>query len=126
MVLNGVLEPRLVSYAPDDVMRELPLPSLAPGERKIDIVAHDEMTAQAHDGKSMSWVWKGEQPLRKKGPGRGLHQSDVICSTVGWLQDASQTLEYGKNHEGFWTGEMFAVQVRETIIFAAESTNSFL
>src|SRR5882762_7350923 len=39
------------------------------------------------------------------------HQSDVICLTVGWLADASQTLEYGKNYEGYWTGELFVKQV---------------
>jgi len=30
---------------------------------------------------------------------------------VGWLKNASQTLEYGKNYEGYWTGEMFVKQV---------------
>jgi hypothetical protein len=29
----------------------------------------------------------------------------------GWLKDASQTLEYGKNYEGYWTGELFVKQV---------------
>jgi hypothetical protein len=38
---------------------------------------------------------------RKKGVGRGLHQSDIICSTVGWIEEASQTLEYGKNYDGY-------------------------
>lgn len=104
------LKSRLVQYEQGDVTKEIPL-ELGPGEHKIVIVAHDEMTAQAHDGKAMSWVWKGEQPLRKKGPGRGIHQSDVICSTVGWLKEASVTLEYGKNRDGYWTGEMFAEQV---------------
>ncbi|KAJ3765771.1 hypothetical protein FB446DRAFT_767596 [Lentinula raphanica] len=59
------------------------------------------------------WVLNGEQPLRKKGVGRGLHQSDFICSTVGWLEAASVTLEYGKNHDGMWTGELFAKQLQE-------------
>ncbi|KAI5990947.1 hypothetical protein EDD15DRAFT_2169699 [Pisolithus albus] len=66
------------------------------------------------------WILDGEQPLRKKGVGRGLHQSDVICSTVGWLQDASHTLEYGKNYEGYWTGELFIKQLQEKIIPAFE------
>ena len=71
------------------------------------------MTAQANDGKRKSWVLNNEQPLRKKGQGQGIHQSDVICSTVGWLSDASQSLEYGKNYDGYWTGEMFVKQVCE-------------
>jgi hypothetical protein len=31
---------------------------------------------------------------------------------VGWLKEASQSLEYGKNYDGYWTGEMFVKQVR--------------
>ncbi|KAJ3771087.1 hypothetical protein FB446DRAFT_765548 [Lentinula raphanica] len=80
---------------------------------KLVLVAHDEMVAQAHDGLRYTWVLNGEQPLRKKGVGRGLHQSDFICSTVGWLEEASVTLEYGKNHEGMWNGELFAKQLEE-------------
>ncbi|RDX40287.1 hypothetical protein OH76DRAFT_1459549 [Lentinus brumalis] len=59
------------------------------------------------------WLLNGESPLKKKGAGRGLHQSDFICSTVGWLSEASVTLEYGKNHEGFWNGEIFCKQLTE-------------
>lgn len=102
--------PRLVKYVVGDVHKEVEM-QLAPGEHKLVVVAHDEMTAQANDGKTMSWVWQGEQPLKKKGVGRGLHQSDVICSTFGWLKDASQTLEYGKNYDGYWNGELFVKQV---------------
>ena len=80
-------------------------------ERRIVLCAHDEMTVQANDGNSKSWVLDGEHALKKKGVGRGLHQSNVICSTVGWLKDASQTLEYGKNYDGYWTGELFVRQV---------------
>ncbi len=38
-------------------------------ERQLVLCAHDEMTAQANDGKKKSWVLNGEQPLRKKGQG---------------------------------------------------------
>jgi hypothetical protein len=80
-------------------------------ERILVLLAHDESTMQANDGPKAGWVLEGEQPLKKKGAGRGLHQSDVICSTVGWLSEASQTLEYGKNYDGYWTGELFVKQV---------------
>ncbi|KAJ3805122.1 hypothetical protein F5876DRAFT_91626 [Lentinula aff. lateritia] len=69
-----------------------------------------KMTAQANDGLKWRWVFEGEHAIRKKGVGRGIHQSDVICSTYGWLKDASQTLEYGKNYEGYWNGELFIKQ----------------
>ncbi|KAJ3884844.1 hypothetical protein GG344DRAFT_91443 [Lentinula edodes] len=69
------------------------------------------MGGEAHDGQKKGWVLEDNQPLKKKGPGRGIHQSDFICSTVGCLKDASVTLEYGKNHEGFWNCELFIKQL---------------
>ncbi|KIJ45003.1 hypothetical protein M422DRAFT_128168, partial [Sphaerobolus stellatus SS14] len=104
------LQPQLVKYIVGDVDRLVEKP-LIPGEPHLVLVAHDEMTAQAHDGVMMSWVWQGEQLLKKKGAGRGLHQSDFICSTVGWLKEASKTLEYGKNYDVFWNGELSVKQV---------------
>ena len=81
------------------------------GERPLVLVAHDEMTAQANDGQKFSWVLNGEHALKKKGVGHGQHESQVICSTVGWLKAAGQSLGYGKNYDGYWTGEMFVKQV---------------
>lgn len=101
---------RMVEYKIGEVETEI-IKSLQPGERKIVLVAHDESTMQANDGEKEGWVLDGEQPLKKKGVGRGLHQSDVICSTYGWLKGASVTMEYGKNYEGYWTGELFVKQV---------------
>ncbi|KAH9913736.1 uncharacterized protein B0H18DRAFT_1087984 [Fomitopsis serialis] len=72
--------------------------------------------AQANDGEKKGWVFQDEYPLKKKGQGCGVHQSEVICSTYGWLRKASQTLEYSKNHEGYWTGELFVKQLKEKII----------
>jgi len=54
-----------------------------------------------------------KQPLLKKGVGCGSNRSDVICSTVGWLKEAGQQHEYGKNYDGYWTGELFVKQVRK-------------
>ena len=101
---------QLVEYEIGDVSKEVQKLMDGP-TRRLVLVAQDEMTVQANDGKKKSWVLDGEQPLRKKGVGRGIHQSDVICSTYGWLKDASQSLEYGKNYDGYWTGELFVKQV---------------
>jgi hypothetical protein len=79
--------------------------------RKLVLLAHDESTCMANDGPKASWVLEGEQPILKKGVGRGSHRSDVICSTFGWLKNAGVQIEYGKNHDGFWTGELFIKQV---------------
>lgn len=111
------IRPRIVKYSVQDVTKEIPFdPATDTSETPpIVLVAHDEMTAQAHDGVKRSWVLDGEMPLKKKGPGRGIHQSDFICSTVGWLKDASVTLEYGKNYDGFWNGELFVKQVSNVL-----------
>ena len=84
---------------------------LKPGERKLVLVAHDEPMMQANDGEKAGWVLDGEQPLKKKGVGRGLHQSDIICLTYGWLKGASVSLEYGRIYDGYWNGELFVKQV---------------
>jgi hypothetical protein len=106
---------RLVRYSVGDVDKPI-MPSNFV-ERALVLLAHDESTMQANDSNDKSWVFEDQHALRKKGVGRGLHQSDIICSTVGWLKDASQTLEYGKNYEGYWTGELFVKQVCQLNIF---------
>ena len=35
----------------------------------------------------------------------------MICSTVGHLVDAGVSLEYGKNYDRYWNGELFIKQV---------------
>jgi len=104
-------EPRLVRYAMGNVDEELIIPRENYVDRRLVLLAQDEMTAQANDITSKMWVLEDQHRLRKKGVGRGLHQSDTLCSTVGWLDEGSQTLEYGKNYEGYWTGELFVKQV---------------
>lgn len=102
---------RIVEYVIGNVEREVDKAQNYV-ERRIVVACHDETTAQANDGEKKGWVFEDEYPLKKKGQGRGVHQSEVICSTCGWLKEASQTLEYGKNYEGYWNGELFVKQVR--------------
>jgi len=105
----------LIEYVVGDVETEVVKIPENFVERHHVICTHDEMTAQANDGKKKSWVMDGEYVLKKKGQGRGIHHSDVICSTFGWLKEASQTLEYGKNYDGYWNGELFVKQVTSFI-----------
>lgn len=103
----------------------------------IVLVFHDESTFQANNGKPFSWVAEGKQPLLKKGPGQGIMVSGFICSSVGLLRtpsaghvpdvgdintpirldedgkvvEAIQYICYGKNADGFWTGELMVKQV---------------
>lgn len=71
---------------------------------------HDETMSQANDGHDKGWVQNDEFPLQKKRQGRGLHESGAICGTVGYLKEGRQTLEYGKNYNSYWTGELFIKQ----------------
>ncbi|KAJ7865737.1 hypothetical protein B0H14DRAFT_3442767 [Mycena olivaceomarginata] len=115
---------RLVEYKVGDV--DVELDKVYDGKyvlRRLVLAPHDEMTAQCNDGPTKSWVLEGEQPLRKKGVGRGLHRSDVICSTVGYILDAGEELEYGKSYEGYWDGTKFMVQLKNKIIPAFEATH---
>ena len=103
---------RLVEYSPKDVEKlVVKFADRNFVERILVLVAHDESTSQANDSQGKMWVLDGEHAIKKKGPGRGLHQSDCICSTIGWLKNGSQTLEYDKNYDGYWTGELFVKQV---------------
>ncbi|KAJ7333495.1 hypothetical protein DFH08DRAFT_708132 [Mycena albidolilacea] len=87
---------------------------------QLILTPHDEMTAQANDADKSKWVLKGEMPIRKKGVGRGIHRSDIICSTVGHIDDAGEGMEYGKNYEGYWDGARFIKQLEVRIIPAFE------
>jgi hypothetical protein len=104
-------EPWLVHYAMGNVDQELIIPCENYVECQLVLLMQDEMTAQANDITSKMWVLEDQHHLRKKGVGRGLHQSDTLCLMVGWLDEGSQTLEYGKNYKGYWTGELFVKQV---------------
>ena len=86
---------RLIQYVVGSVKNKVEKHPLNFVERRVVLCAHDEMTAQANDSCVKSWVFEDQHSLQKKGAGQGVHQSDVICSTVGWLKNASQSLEYG-------------------------------
>lgn len=107
---------RIVRYQVGNVDEEVMEQAPNYVETRLVIVAHDEMTCQSHDARKRYWAFENQHELRKKGVGRGIHTSDVICSTVGHLKAASQQLEYGKNYDGYWTGELFVNQASEKAI----------
>lgn len=110
------VRPRIIEYRADDLSQRV-WKDKNIVEREVVLVPHDEMTCQQNDGKKSSWVFEEEHALKKKGQGRGLHTSGVICSTHGYLHDAEQRLEYGKNYDGYWTGELFIKQVMSSYTF---------
>jgi hypothetical protein len=116
---------RLVEYMVENIDMEV-VKVLNDNKHKLVLGAHNKMTVQANDGKEKSWVLDGKHALKKKGVGHGIHHSNVILSTVGWLKDASQSIEYGKNYDGYWTGEMFVTQVCSTVAAVQNSAADML
>jgi len=82
--------------------------------RELDELAKPNLYDRILMTKSSSHWKKAEQNRALGYSGnsarRKRDQSEVICSTVGHLTEAGQTLEYGKNYEGYWTGELFVKQ----------------
>jgi hypothetical protein len=111
-------QPRIIEYEVGNCTQEV---SKAPtNERPIAILFHDESAFQAHDAQEKSWVLDSQYQLRKKGVGRGIHRSDFIGPTGGWCKEAGVQIKYGKNHDGYWTGEDVCKQLTEQAIPALE------
>ena len=95
-------------------------PELKENERKIVPVFHDEYTFRANEDQRFARVLPDEQILKPKSNGRGLMISEFVCPCHGHLKDpdtgeyARVTLKYGKNFDGYWSGEDVAKQVMET------------
>jgi len=81
------------------------------GERPIEVLFHDESTFQANDAEQKCWVLHNQHKLRKKGQGRGLHRSDFLNCSIGWLPEGGVGINYGKAHDGYWTGKDVCNQV---------------
>lgn len=105
-----------------------PPASLAPGEKPLVLITHDESVFNANDGKRKIWMKKGSQPIRPKSKGRGIMVSGFLTpggrlkvpdeitdsellSNVMWhkdeagkpIRDAMMFFEYGKDN--YWTGD---------------------
>jgi len=117
-------EKRMWDY--DEVTLE-PIPKDISGNKRHILVTHDESTFNANDDLKRGWFPHNEQPLKKKSKGRGIHVSDFLLDTVGrlafpveqydWVNatfplEACEIIHYGKNYDGYWTGENVAAQVR--------------
>ena len=86
----------MVRYVVGNVDQELIIPCENYVECHLVLLSQDEMTAQVNDITSKMWVFEDQHCLQKKGVGHGLHKSDTLCSTVGWLEDGTQTLSMAK------------------------------
>jgi hypothetical protein len=68
----------------DKTLEPIP-PILGPGEKEHIVLAQDETNIAMNEGPRCAWLKGDQQPLKKKGNGRGIHVSDWICKTTGRL-----------------------------------------
>ena len=94
-------------------------PNLPFGEKEHIWITHDESTFHAYDGPSTFWGPEGEQPLRKKGLGQGIHVSEFLTETIGRLKDdqgeAREFMVLGAKYDGYWNGEKLVSEVRRVV-----------
>jgi len=117
------LEKRMATFEGEEI-EVVVEPFLAPGEKKLILVVHDESTFQAHDAKDKVWMEEGKVLLRKKGEGRSLMVSDFLCECHGPLaimdedgkEEARVLWKVGKGYDGYWTNEDLVKSLKEKAI----------
>ncbi|EGO18931.1 hypothetical protein SERLADRAFT_443479 [Serpula lacrymans var. lacrymans S7.9] len=113
---------RLMCKYDDDTLEPIP-PELGPGKKEHVVVMLDESIVGTNESAHRCWLKEGEQPLRRKGNGRGVHICGYICETVGQLKlsdeqiteqlklledqrlkvtDSCKIIYPGKNHDTWW------------------------
>ena len=70
-------------YEGDDLARREP--DLSNGAMEIIPCWHDESCFAAYDGKKCVWLQDGEKVMRKKGNGKSIMVSDIVCQCHGPL-----------------------------------------
>jgi hypothetical protein len=120
------LEESMIMYD-DDTLEPIQNPEIESNKQKRYIlVTHDESCFHANDEKKYGWAPKGEQPLRRKGLGKGIMVSEFLLDTVGRLavseedyriidnplfpREACEIFEYGREN-GYWTSDHMIKQV---------------
>ena len=95
-------------------------PELPHGVQKLVPVFHDESTFRANEDQRFCRLEKDEQILKPKSAGRGLMVSEFVCPCHGRMVNPDTgnpsriLLKYGKNYDGYWTGENVSEQLRNT------------
>lgn len=110
---------RFMSKWLDEDCKIRTFPHLNDNEKEHVWVTHDESTFHTYDGPHAVWGPEGEQPLRKKGLGLGVHVSDFLTETIGPLKDEQEeacvTMILGANRDGFWDSRKLLEQVIRAI-----------
>jgi hypothetical protein len=119
----------------DKTMEPIP-PTLAPGEKKHMLVLQDECLVNTNDSPRRQWLKADQQPLKKKGNGRGIHICNWIYERSGQLalteeqiatqaalpeeqclkvMDAQKIIYPGKNHDAWWDLDQLMEQMKHAV-----------
>lgn len=110
-----------------EFMEKVIAPPLAPTERPLVLVTHDESSFSSHDGRDIVWLDDDNHPIRPKGDGRSIMVSAFLCECHGLLRlseeqqsshpgvptDATVTIKPGANAEGYWRNADLVKQLKE-------------
>ena len=72
MVKTHIFCFRLMATYDDKTLERTP-PSLGLGEKEHVLVTQDECINSTNEGRLRMWLQSKQQPLKKKGKGRGIH-----------------------------------------------------
>ncbi|KAG1790729.1 uncharacterized protein HD556DRAFT_1446007 [Suillus plorans] len=75
-------------------------------ERYLHVIVNDEMPRGLKQYMELEFVFSNSPQSRTWN----------FTHHLGHLVDAGKLMEYGKNHKGYWNGEMFIKQLNEKII----------
>ena len=121
-------EKLMIAYS-GEFMEHAVMPSLAPGQRPLVLVTHDESCFSSHDGHDFVWLDDNNHPIRPKGDGRSIMVSAFLCECHGLLRltedqkhkypdipvDATIIIKPGSNADGYWKNEDLVKQLEERV-----------
>ena len=126
---------RLMTKYDDKTLAAIP-PTLAPGEKELVLVPQDECIVHTNNSPRRAWLKGDQQPLKKKGNGRGIHICGWICEMTGRLKlseeqvkaqellpedqylkvtDSTKIIYPGKNHNAWWDLPQLMDQMKHAI-----------
>ncbi|RPA90985.1 hypothetical protein L873DRAFT_357577 [Choiromyces venosus 120613-1] len=105
------------------------------GNSMLIMILHDELTFNSNNGHHQVWQSSEQMFLQPKSKGRGIMISNVLyfygrvkvpeqttCEEIVLAghdlmhHEATEYFEYGKNNEGYWTGEYLVNHITKVVI----------
>ena len=102
----------------DDGVKEVSVlvyPLLTAGEKYVVPCFQDESTFHANDGSRHRWRLHETFMLMHKSRGQAIMVSGFMCPCHGEMEDLRETLEVGKNRDGYCDGEKFVAHFERVI-----------